>query len=451
MRKKENIEQVLSNIYHSKFNAYLNDKRILHELTIENNDVICTFNEPAGSIEINSLKPLIENSIFELDWVKGLEIKLRFSDQSKKSRSGNLKNVKHIIAVSSCKGGVGKSTVALNLATAFHMNGARVGLFDADIHGPSLPTLITPTNIATTNSEDDIPTFINNGIKLMSYGYIQDASNQPAILRGPIASNLFKQLLAKTDWGHLDVLIIDCPPGTGDILLSITQEIELTTSVIVTTPHELSYVDVKKGLEMFKKVQVPVTTIVENMSYFTPPNSAEKYHIFGNGRLIPTAQEYGIPNWVQLPINEKISNYSNKKTPYLLNADQEECDIYKKCVNDLVWAHYFESEDETSLTLSYNNDEQSIEINAGENKQTISYKDFRNQCQCAFCVDEMTREKILDENTIDPSISITKLFNVGHYAFGIEWQEHEKTHHSMYTKEQLLTFFELEMTGKNSK
>ena len=169
----------------------------------------------------------------------------------------------------------------------------------------------------------------------MSYGYIQDASNQPAILRGPIASNLFKQLLARTDWGHLDVLIIDCPPGTGDILLSITQEIELTTSVIVTTPHELSYVDVKKGLEMFKKVQVPVTTIVENMSYFTHPNSAENI-IFRKWTANSNSSRVWHSKLGQLPINEKISNYSNKKTPYLLNADQEECDIYKKCVNDLV-------------------------------------------------------------------------------------------------------------------
>jgi Mrp family chromosome partitioning ATPase len=451
MRKNENIKKILSGIYHPKLQTYLNDPRVLHEVSIENDDVSCTFNEPAGSIEINELKPIIEHKIFELNWVKSLEIKLRFTDQTKKKRSGNLKHVNHIIAVSSCKGGVGKSTIAMNLATAFHLNGASVGLFDADIHGPSLPTLITPTSMAASNSEEDIPPFINNGIKLMSYGYIQDTSHQPAILRGPIASNLFKQLLSKTDWGHLDVLIIDCPPGTGDIILSITQEIELTTSIIVTTPHELSYVDVKKGLEMFKKVKVPVTTIIENMSYFTPPNSTEKYHIFGKGRLIPTAKEYGIPNWLQLPINGKISSHANKKTPYLFNADERESQIYKKCVNDLVWAHSFETSEDTDLKLSNHNETQTLTLKSGDKEHIITYKALRNACQCAHCVDEMSRKKILDESTIDPKIIVDTVFNVGHYAFGIEWQEHNKTHHSMYTKEQLLTFFELETTGKKMK
>ena len=451
MRKNENIEKILSGIYHPKLQTYLNDARILHNVSIENNDVSCTFNEPAGSLEINALKPIIENEIFELNWVKSLEIKLRFTDQTQKKRSGNLKHVKHIIAVSSCKGGVGKSTITMNLATAFHLNGASVGLFDADIHGPSLPTLITPTSIAASDSEDDIPPFINNGIKLMSYGYIQDSDNQPAILRGPIASNLFKQLLSRTDWGHLDVLIIDCPPGTGDIILSITQEIELTTSVIVTTPHELSYVDVKKGLEMFKKVKVPVTTIIENMSYFTPPDSNERYHIFGKGRLIPTAKEYGIPHWLQLPINDKVSSYTNKKTPYLLNAPQTECQIYQKCVNDLVWAHCFETSDNNDLKLSINNDTQILTLKSDDKEHRMSYKELRNACQCAYCVDEMSREKLLDESSIDPEIIIENVFNVGHYAFGIEWKEHNKIHHSMYTKEQLFTFFELETTGKKMK
>ncbi|RAP24107.1 hypothetical protein DID73_01700 [Candidatus Marinamargulisbacteria bacterium SCGC AG-343-K17] len=451
MSEKENIETFLGEIYHQKSGVFLNDPDLLHDIIVTKGSVSCTFNEPAGSQEINQLKPIIEEKLFQLDWVKELEIKLRFTDQNRKQRSEGLKNVKHIIAVSSCKGGVGKSTIALNLATAFQLNGAQVGLFDADIHGPSLPTLLTPTEIATCDTDNSIPPFINNGIKLMSYGYIQESANQPAILRGPIASNLFKQLLLKTDWGHLDALIIDCPPGTGDILLSITQEIELTTAVIITTPHELSYVDVKKGLEMFKKVKVPVTTIIENMSYFSPPDSEEKYHIFGKGRLIPTAQEYGIPNWLELPISDKIAGYNNKKTPYLINAGQDESNIYQKLVNDLVWAHYFESEIDNDIEVDINNNTQEIKIITANNNVTISYKTLRNNCQCALCVDEISREKILDESTIDPKISIRRLFNVGHYAYGIEWEEHGTTHNSMYPKEQLATFFELETTGKATK
>ena len=142
----------------------------------------------------------------------------------------------------------------------------------------------------------------------MSYGYIQESETQPAILRGPIASNVLKQLLLNTDWGNLDVLIIDCPPGTGDILLTITQELELDSAVIITTPHELSYVDVKKGIEMFKKVNVPIASIIENMSYFTDPNTNEKHAIFGKGRLIPTAKTYNISHWLELPINQALAS-----------------------------------------------------------------------------------------------------------------------------------------------
>ena len=196
------------------------------------------------------------------------------------------------------------------------MNGGQVGLFDADIHGPSLPTLIKPTEMSDSPNEELIPAFINNGIKLMSYGYIQESNNQPAILRGPIASNLLKQLLFKTDWGHLDYLVIDCPPGTGDILLSITQELKLSTALIITSPHEMSYVDVEKGIEMFNKVNVSNFAIIENMSYFTCSNCDEKHHIFGSGRLQHTASKYGIQQWYELPINQNYHRIMNQKSRY---------------------------------------------------------------------------------------------------------------------------------------
>ena len=240
----------LKGIYHNKSGEYLNSNSILKSININNNTVSLTFYEAPGSQEIKNLEDKIEEAIFKLDWVKELEINLAIKSSSNVNKEEGLKNVSNIIAISSCKGGVGKSTMAINVATSLALNGAQVGIFDADIYGPSLPALLKPQQISSSIDENYIPPFINNNIKLMSYGYIQDQVNQPAILRGPIASNLIKQMIFKTDWGYLDYLIIDCPPGTGDILLSITQEIQLTGAIIITTPHELSYIDVEKGIEI---------------------------------------------------------------------------------------------------------------------------------------------------------------------------------------------------------
>ena len=281
----------------------------------------------------------------------------------------------------------------------------------------------------------------------MSYGYVQESDKQPAILRGPIASNVFKQLLLNTDWGQLDILIIDCPPGTGDILLSITQEINLDSAIIITTPHELSYVDVKKGIEMFKKVNVPIGSIIENMSYFLNPETNEKHAIFGKGRLIPTAKEYNIPHWMALPINQKLAAYNNKQTPYLLSASNEEVKEYQTFANNLIWATS-ENSNEATFKATYDNDCQTIEINYNNNQNTISFKELRNECQCAFCVDEMTRKKILDPSKIDPNITISSLFNVGRYAIGIEWIEHQTKHQSMYPIESILNLCEMDKTLK---
>ena len=447
MKKKQNIIDKLKTIYHQKRGVYLNDSSVLKEIKINDDQVICTFYEIPGSMEINELRPVIEEQLFQCNWVNELEIKLAILPITKSKKPKGLSNVQKIIAVSSCKGGVGKSTIALNIATAFHLNGANVGLFDADIHGPSLPTLITPSSLGHTESDTYLPPFINHDIKLMSYGYIQESETQPAILRGPIASNVLKQLLLNTDWGNLDVLIIDCPPGTGDILLTITQELELDSAVIITTPHELSYVDVKKGIEMFKKVNVPIASIIENMSYFTDPNTNEKHAIFGKGRLIPTAKTYNISHWIELPINQALASYNNKKTPYLLTGTPDELSQYKSLANHLAWLSETSNE-EPLMQIDHDNKTQTLTITHENHQQEIDFKLLRSECQCAYCVDEISREKKLDINKIDPNITISKCFNVGRYAIGIEWNEYNHIHHSMYPIETIIQMKTMDKTSK---
>lgn len=196
-----------------------------------------------------------------------------------------LPGVKNTIAVASGKGGVGKSTVAVNLAVALAKTGAKVGLIDADIYGPSIPLMLGLTDKPQIYQDPKTGKMLpleNYGVKLMSIGFLID-DDSPVIWRGPMASGAIKQFMSDVNWGELDYLFFDMPPGTGDIQLTLVQTIPLSGSVIVTTPQEVSLIDAKKGLKMFSRVNVPVLGIIENMSYFIAPDTGNRYEIFGTG------------------------------------------------------------------------------------------------------------------------------------------------------------------------
>ncbi len=216
--------------------------------------------------------------------------------------------VKYTIAVASGKGGVGKSTVSVNLAVALANEGAKVGLIDADIYGPSIPLMFGLTNKPKimgdplTNKMLPLEKF---GVKLISIGFFID-DNDPVIWRGPMASGAVKQFMTDVEWGELDYIIYDLPPGTGDIQLTLVQTIPLTGAVIVTTPQDVSLIDARKGLKMFERVNVPVFGIVENMSYFIAPDTGKRYDIFGNGGGEKLAVDLDTPFLGGVPINPDI-------------------------------------------------------------------------------------------------------------------------------------------------
>jgi ATP-binding protein involved in chromosome partitioning len=210
--------------------------------------------------------------------------------------------IKHIIAIASGKGGVGKSTVAANLAVALRNTGARVGVCDCDIYGPSISLMFGSREQPMATEENHILPIEQYGLKLMSMGFLLDDSS-PAILRGPMVTRYTQQFLRQVEWGELDVLVLDLPPGTGDIQLTIVQTVALDGAIIVTTPQEVALIDARKAATMFEKVNVAVLGLIENMSYFVSPSDQQRYHIFGSGGGEREAKRLRVPLLGQIPID----------------------------------------------------------------------------------------------------------------------------------------------------
>ena len=215
-----------------------------------------------------------------------------------------LRKVKNIVGVFSAKGGVGKSAISLNLAIALKEKGLKVGLIDADIYGPSQPSMLglSPGDLKVKD-EKIISPIEKKGVKFISMGLIS-SERMPVIWRGPMVSGAVMQLLSQTDWGELDYLIIDTPPGTGDVQLTLLQKIAVTATLVVTTPQKVSISDCRKGIEMIKKLDVPILGLVENMSWFEPNDTNKKYHIFGKNGGTELAKDYDLDLFGQIPLVE---------------------------------------------------------------------------------------------------------------------------------------------------
>jgi len=288
---------------------------------------------PAKSLW-GSLRESLTRAIHQLPEAIGLEVDIECSTQvvAHAAQGGVqlLSQVKNIIGVASGKGGVGKSTTAANLALALHLEGARVGILDADIYGPSQPMMMGLTGRPESPDGKTMNPLIGHGVQVMSIGFLVNA-NEAMVWRGPMATQALEQLLRQTNWEALDYLIIDLPPGTGDIQLTLSQRVPMTGSVIVTTPQDIALIDAKKGVRMFEKVGVPILGVLENMAVHVCSSCGHAEHVFGEGGGQSMANELGVDYLGSLPLDINIRLQADNGRPTVVaDPNGKVADIYKE-------------------------------------------------------------------------------------------------------------------------
>lgn len=319
-------------------------------IAIDDGRFVISVNLPSGfDTDLEALKAQIEERLSGLDEIKNLlvvmtaeretpttpeppRLKKRPTEapgRDMRPMSAAIPGIRAIIAVASGKGGVGKSTTAVNLALGFRSLGLKTGLLDADIYGPSLPRLLNITERPEIQDDRIVP-IEKYGIKTMSMGFLMEEDN-PVIWRGPMIVSALMQMSREVDWGNLDVLVLDMPPGTGDAQLTMAQQVPLQGAVIVSTPQDLALIDARKGLKMFENVDVPILGIIENMSVFICPHCGKPSNIFGHGGAEADARRLGVPFLGAIPLHMAIRETSDEGVPVVVSkADSPHAAAYKK-------------------------------------------------------------------------------------------------------------------------
>ena len=322
---------------------------ILSEIVINTGKVYFALTVPQRDAKAyESVRKSAETVVKALPGVAGAMVTLTADtkEDAEKGASGQgIGGIKHIIAVASGKGGVGKSTTAVNLALAFRENGLRVGVLDSDIYGPSMPRLLAIKSRPELIGDNLLAPIEKYGLKVMSIGFLVEEET-PMIWRGPMVISALTQMLKDVAWGELDMLVVDMPPGTGDAQLTMAQQVPLSGAVIVSTPQDLALIDARKGLNMFKRVNVPVLGIIENMSYFLCPKCGHRSDIFSHGGARHEAERLGVPFLGALPLHMAIRETSDFGHPIVVaDPSSMNAKVYKTIAEGL-WQR-LSSEDAT--------------------------------------------------------------------------------------------------------
>lgn len=321
---------------------------LVNNLQIVGNDVYIDMTAHSPAMHEKKKLEAAMKQAFVSEFGENVQLKLKIISpeptevQQNLIKGKQIPGIQNIIAIASGKGGVGKSTVAANLAVTLANMGFKVGLLDADIYGPSVPTMLDTEGQKPLSVEVDgrnlMQPIENYGVKMLSIGYFSGA-NQAVVWRGPMASKALNQMLRDAHWGELDFLMIDLPPGTGDIHLSIIQEVPVTGAVIVSTPQHVALADVKKGIAMFQmeSINIPVLGLIENMAYFTPEELPEnKYYIFGKQGAQYMAEDLGIPVLGEIPLIQSIREAGDVGRPAALQSDSKIGEIYRETTQKML-------------------------------------------------------------------------------------------------------------------
>ena len=329
---QESVMEVLSGVIDPNTQVDLVTSKTIKNLKIEGNslslDVILGY--PAKS----QLEIIRQNVIAALNQLPNLEkmsvnVSMDISAHAVQRGVKLLPQVKNIIAVASGKGGVGKSTTAVNLALALAAEGAKVGILDADIYGPSIPTMLGITGRPESLAENTIEPMYGYGLQASSIGFLIDPDS-PMVWRGPMVTSALEQLLRQTHWNDLEYVVVDMPPGTGDIQLTLSQKVPVTGAVIITTPQDIALLDARKGLKMFEKVGIPILGLVENMSVYLCPNCGHSEHIFGAGGGAKMCADFNVDFLGSLPLNLSIREQADEGCPTLVaEPDGAISELYK--------------------------------------------------------------------------------------------------------------------------
>jgi len=334
---EEQILEALSRIIDPDFSKDIVTLGFVKDVAIESGKVSFTIEltTPACPVKEEFRRQATE-LVGALDGVTDVQVNITSNVQTQ-TRPGMqaIPGIKNIIAVASGKGGVGKSTTAVNLAVALAQTGARTGLLDADIYGPSIPRMMGLSGRQPRVKDKTILPLGNFGVTTMSIGFLVP-EEQAVIWRGPMVSGALTQLLNDVAWGELDYLVIDLPPGTGDAQLTLTQNVPVTASVIVTTPQDIALADARKGMVMFRKVNVPVLGIVENMSVFICPHCGEESHVFSQGGAEKLAEEHDTQVLAHIPLDIQIREDSDRGTPIVAaHPDSAQSDSYRTLAGEV--------------------------------------------------------------------------------------------------------------------